>query len=291
MRIILFTIPVFFLSISDAFITPQHARFSRSNTAIFGAFNKRNKQADLMKKFEDAKKRREMNEAGLSEDEETKEITDTLSDREIKERNDRKRFEELLDRDTILGGGDDLSGTNYMTRKQEEENANASYKMSNRAFEGDPANDEVFRDLIYMKTGEALGKFGSERLLPWFNNKNSGKQKDFLVVVVDPRERSSELRSTMSTLAKLPVDLRSKTIVINADKPSDNRKILKKQKISSLDVYTDQGRAWMKEYTVLGEDRWTMTMLILSEGRIQKMVRDLDSELVGRVIRNAVDSL
>jgi hypothetical protein len=97
-------------------------------------------------------------------------------------------------------------------------------KMSNRAFEGDPANDEVFRDLIYMKTGEALGKFGSERLLPWFNNKNSGKQKDFLVVIADPRERSSELRSTMTTLAKLPVDLRSKTIVINADKPSDNRK-------------------------------------------------------------------
>ena len=97
-------------------------------------------------------------------------------------------------------------------------------KRSDRAFEGDPANDEVFRDLIYMKTGEALGKLGAERLLPWFSNKNSGKQKDFLVVVTDPRERSSELRSVIPTLAKLPVDLRSRTIVINTDKPSENRK-------------------------------------------------------------------
>ena len=75
----------------------------------------------------------------------------------------------------------------------------------------------------------------------------------------------------------------------------------------------------MKKYTVLGEDvsrmpffvpldftiqlgqnlkndffvfqRWSMTMMVLSEGRIQKLVRDLDSELTGRVIRNAVDSL
>ena len=75
-----------------------------------------------------------------------------------------------------------------------------------------------------MKTGEALGKFGAERLIPWLNNKNSKKHKDFLVVVTDPRERSTELRSIIPTLGKLPVDLRSKTIVINADKPSENRK-------------------------------------------------------------------
>lgn len=284
------TFSFIFLSFSEGFTPPHHASRREGATAIFGAFNKRNKQAELMKKFDDAKRRREMNEAGLSEEEISKETKVTLSVEEIKERNDKKRFEELLNRETNFIGGDDLSGTNYMTRKQEEENANA-YKRSDRAFEGDPANDEVFRDLIYMKTGEALGKLGAERLLPWFSNKNSGKQKDFLVVVTDPRERSSELRSVIPTLAKLPVDLRSRTIVINTDKPSENRKFLKKQKITSLDVYTDQGRAWMNKYTVLGEDRWSMTMMVLSEGRIQKLVRDLDSELTGRVIRNAVDSL
>ena len=119
------TFSFIFLSFSEGFTPPHHASRREGATAIFGAFNKRNKQAELMKKFDDAKRRREMNEAGLSEEEISKETKVTLSVEEIKERNDKKRFEELLNRETNFIGGDDLSGTNYMTRKQEEENANA----------------------------------------------------------------------------------------------------------------------------------------------------------------------
>ena len=56
-----------------------------------------------------------------------------------------------------------------------------------------------------------------------------------------------------------------------------------------LDFTIQLGQNLKNDFFVF--QRWSMTMMVLSEGRIQKLVRDLDSELTGRVIRNAVDSL
>ena len=52
MRVVLATTMLFISSI-DAFIVSQHEFLARKSTAVFGAFNKRNKQAELMKRFEE----------------------------------------------------------------------------------------------------------------------------------------------------------------------------------------------------------------------------------------------
>lgn len=163
-------------------------------------------------------------------------------------------------------------------------------KGIDRIFEGDPAKEDPFHDLVMIENENALGANGAKRLLPWLN-KNSDKQTDYLVIVSDPRPKSSELRTAMRSMVKLPPNILSKSIVINADTPAENRKFLKKQGLSSLNIYCDEKREWMREYTALGEKRWAMCMFVIAEGRVQRLVREMDVDTVGPVIQNAVKSL
>jgi len=100
-----------------------------SPTALFmGSFNKRrNKQAELMKKMELAKKQKQEREGdGKGEQDATSASTKMTSD-EIKARNDRKRFDELLNRESVTHMSE-LGGGSYLTSKQEEEDMDAACK-------------------------------------------------------------------------------------------------------------------------------------------------------------------
>jgi len=83
------------LSISnvEAF-SPMLVEKSSSTTALFGAFNKGNKQADLMAKMAAAKKHRQQSD-GINEPEEESALSPgkkrVLSDLEMKKQNDMKR--------------------------------------------------------------------------------------------------------------------------------------------------------------------------------------------------------
>ncbi len=186
---------------------------SSSSTVLFGAFHKRNKQADLMKKMQQAKEEREEKQP-----EEKKE----LSDEEIKERNDRKRFEELLNREGVTANNYDYGvGDNYLTKEQEEEDMTASQRGVDRLFEGDPAPTAPFEDLTHMTTENALSKKGTKRLLPWL----SGNTKDYLIIISDPRAKSLYMRKVYKQLtASLSEQLKQRLIFINADTPAENRK-------------------------------------------------------------------
>ena len=162
-------------------------------------------------------------------------------------------------------------------------------KGLDRIFEGDPAKEEPFQDLVRVENGNALGEAATKRLLPWLN-KNSAKQMDYLVIVSDPRPKSSELRTAMRKMVKLPPDILSNLIVINADTPAENRRHLKKEGIKTVDVFCDEKREWMREYSALGEERWAMCMFVVSDGRVVKVVRELDVDSVSPVIQNAVKS-
>jgi len=89
----------------------------------------------------------------------------------------------------------------------------------------------------------------------------------------------------------LPADICSKMIIINADTPAENRRFLKKNEIDNLNIYCDEKREWMREYTVLGDKRWAMNLLVLQEGRVERLVREVDVELVTQVIKSSVTSL
>lgn len=121
---------------------------------------------------------------------------------------------------------------------------------------------------------------------------DSSKQRDFLIVLSDPREKSSELRSAINNMSKLlTADVLSRLIVINADSPGENRKFLRKNEIDNINIYCDEKREWMREYTVLGETRWAMCAMVLHDGRVEKIVRELDVELATQVIKSSVKSL
>lgn len=290
MGLVLMTLTIL-LRFTGAFSTDSRLRKqipSSTSSAIYGAFNRRNKQGDLLKKMEEAKRQREMEEKGYGEvTTETKTRKKFIDDDEMKKINDMKRFDELLNSESATINYD-IEGGNYKTQQQEEEEINAGAKGVDRIFEGDPAPTEPFEDLVNMMTGNALGTIGKQRVVPWLN-KNSAKQKDYLVIISDPRAKSTELRSTMNRVSKgLPADVLSRLVVINADTPAENRRFLKKNNIHNLHILCDEKREWMREYTVLGEQRWAMCMIVLQEKRVKNLVRELDVELATQVIKTAV---
>ena len=188
-------------------------------------------------------------------------------------------------------------------------------------FEGDPAPTECFEELVSIKTENAIGLPGKQRLVPWLR-KNVARQQDYVILLTDPRMQSLELRESVKVLMnELPFDIKSRLIVINADSPAENRRWLKKvglyntntddstQKslpslsaltqplsnqpsslpaIQSLELYSDEKMEFMRTYTALGNQRWTMTMYVVATERIQKLVRNVDQYSVSRTMQNAV---
>ncbi len=156
-----------------------------------------------------------------------------------------------------------------------------------RLYEGDNAPVEAFEELVSIKSENAIGKTGAKRMLPWLRNPDAS---EFLVVLCDPRVKSSEFRETATLLQReLPKDLLSKVIFVNADTPAENRRWLKKTgMIDSISVYSDEKMGWMRAYTALGDTRWSTTLFVLADQRIQKLVRELASVTATSVVQNAV---
>ena len=160
-----------------------------------------------------------------------------------------------------------------------------------RIYEGDPAPTECFQELVSIKSENAIGAKAAERLVPWL--RKNPDRNDYLVIITDPRMKSPELRQTAQIfLSDLPIDIRSRLIIINADSPAENRRWLKKSGLEGkIDVYSDEKMEWMRAYTALGEKRWSMTMFIIADERVQKLAREVDMYAASRVVKNAVKSL
>lgn len=199
----------------------------------------RNKQAELKRKMEIAKQQKEIDGEEVPVIDDVTEKT-SLTDIEIKEQNDRLRFQELLKRSAsnVLNN---YSSDGYLSKDQEEEEIEAARAGVDRLFEGDPAPVDCFEEIVNIKSENAIGRTGKERLVPWLR-KNPDRQRDYLIVLTDPRPKSDELRETINSLVStLPSDILSRMIVINADSPSENRRWLKKSGFDEkIDVYSDE---------------------------------------------------
>eukprot|EP00531_Pseudo-nitzschia_arenysensis_P004564 CAMPEP_0116136282 /NCGR_PEP_ID=MMETSP0329-20121206/11638_1 /TAXON_ID=697910 /ORGANISM="Pseudo-nitzschia arenysensis, Strain B593" /LENGTH=280 /DNA_ID=CAMNT_0003631133 /DNA_START=101 /DNA_END=940 /DNA_ORIENTATION=+ len=215
----------------------------------------RNKQAELQRKMMLAKQQAAQ-KANENDDDSSTGGKQKLrmTDEELKEANDRKRFDELLNSQSASIGAQ--SSDNYLSQEQEEENIDAFRKGVDRFFEGDPAPSDPFEELVSIKSENAIGGPAAKRLLPWLRNTN---KDDFLLIVSDPREKSPEFHNTLRDLSsELPRDIFSKIVFINADTPAQNRRLLKKNNISDANIrlFSDEKREWMQAYTALGENRW-----------------------------------
>lgn len=206
----------------------------------------------------------------------------------IKERNDRRRFEDLLnDEATSAISADALGGGgSYLTREQEDEEIDARIRRTERLYEGDPVPEAAFASLVNVVTEKPLGAAGADNLLPW---KKKGRKKDAVVCVSDPREKSVEFRRLLRELPRT-VPSGTKTIFITSDPPAATRKWIKKNGVEDVRVYSDEKREWMREFTALGDKRWAVCLFVLAEGRIQSVIRELDADLAGTAVPNAVRS-
>jgi hypothetical protein len=159
-----------------------------------------------------------------------------------------------------------------------------------RMFEGDPAPELPFEELVTLKSENAIGADGAKRLVPWLRNTNTN---DFLIIFCDPRMNSPELHLTVQNLKNmLTKDILSRLIVVNADTPAENRRWLKKAGMEEdMRVYSDEKMDWMRAYTALGQKRWTMSMFIIQKGKVVRIAREVDGVSAPRVITNAVKSL
>eukprot|EP00978_Attheya_sp_CCMP212_P000563 scaffold1101_cov52-Attheya_sp.AAC.4 len=211
--LLLVTIVTIQLSSSHAFcVVPSNGsagslvhRLSKTQLCM-GQMNKRNKQADLMKKMQLAKQQAQTDDpstasSAATANDNNKGLTGTsaaLTEEEIKKSNDMKRFEDLLNRE---GATTRMSDDSYRTEEEELNEATASWKGKggDRIFEGDPAPAEPFEELVSIGSENALGKAGAERLVPWLH-KNVNRHNDYLVIVTDPRSKSTDLRQTMKYL-------------------------------------------------------------------------------------------
>ena len=274
-----------------------------SSPSALQAMNKRNKfnkQKDLAAKMEEAKRLRELAESGdsgaaVSAIEDSTKESQPLSDKEIKLRNDRQRFADMLENSMTSSDGD-LGDGYYLTVEQENENADAVFRGITRLYEGDPAPTNPFTELLNIENGEPLGKGGVKRLVPWEGSK-SASSSDYMIVITDPRPKSVELRTVMKrVVGGFSNDLLSKTVIINTDTPAENRRFVKKNfaedsGAGKMTVLTDEKMDWMREYTALGEKRFSITMFILKEGRCEKIAREVEAEIMTETIKNAIRSM
>lgn len=266
----------------------HHLVGSTTQLGMGKGFNKaKNKQADLKREMGLAKKQNKPEDSGASRN-----SSKPLSAEEIKERNDRKRFDELLQR----GGAqvhNDYSADGYLNSKQEEEEVTAARAGVDRIFEGDPAPSECYENLIDCKTEKIVAKKGAGRLAPWTANDLKVDETDYRVIVCDPRKQSDELHQAMKDLnAGLPKDMKDRLYYISADTPPENRRFMKKNGLQHLDVYCDsEDLDWMRAYTALGDQRWSMTMLVVAKGKVMKLAREVDIYNAARTVINAVKAM
>ena len=132
-----------------------------------------------------------------------------------------------------------------------------------------------------------------KRLLPWEGSRTNNSA-DYLVVIADPRPKSAELRTAVRQLAgALTGEALGKCVVINADSPAENRRFAKKNlgEDQSLRILVDPDKNWMRDYTALGETRYSITVFVLREGKVEKIAREVEAEVLPLVVQNALRSL
>lgn len=152
-----------------------------------------------------------------------------------------------------------------------------------RLFEGDRFPTQSFGDLVAIESENPIGNTGIMQLTPTPN--------DYLIVLTDPRPESDALRETIRSLQTLPVDIRMRTIVVNTDRPSTNRKFLKKNDLlGKVRMFSDESKDCMRAMTALDSNRYSITMFLVANDKIQKLARDVDQYAAAKVLRNAAKS-
>ena len=184
--------------------------------------------------------------------------------------------------------------------------------------------------MVSIKTEHAIGLPGKQRLVPWLRKNVARQQDYTVLLTDPRMQSLELRETIKVLMSELTNDIKSRLIVINADSPAENRRWLKKvglfnsisddsitkpsltspvllqqsqsltsiqkqqspplAQTHSLEVYSDEKMEFMRTYTALGDQRWTMTVYIIATERIQKLVRNVDQYTASRTIQNAIQA-
>jgi len=190
----------------------------------------RNKQAEILKKMELAKKQNKEGTSSTSDDNEQDQ--DAIHRQQQEQEYDRLLFAELLAKSqpiasekTFTDLSADITRTSNKSKvkaKQVKRKKKSLKQQSNveqvekdvPLQQGDIAKRRHFESLVELSTSKPLGAAAAAQLVPWVPPYLS----DYLVVICDARRQSGDLRQALQYLtSNLSSDVISQVIVISAD--------------------------------------------------------------------------
>ena len=247
-------------------------------------FNRaKNKQADLAKKLEIARKGKEdgtLNESNQNE----KTVNDKTMDREL--------FEKLLanTKGAIPSAADTESdyfspinvGRTKTRKVKKPKPPQPKPKASKEKESEEISQRSFFEELIDVETSQRLGPINAAQLIPWV----PPYLKDCLVVFTDPRTSSGDLRQTFKYMSSALNDRDSndkyneQVMFVCTETVKEMKSWLRRSKIDRpLRVFSDPEMKFLSSYDLIGSDtdyRWSMSMLVFdTDGNLQ-VFRDVD---------------
>jgi len=299
-----------------------------------GGFNRGGKQAELARKMALAKQQKSDGDDKLTvpvdESHQEKDETTILSAQELQLKQDHQLFAQLLknsnlekltreksarnDRTTTANpvsftrtsfGSTNSNNTNNnsygkaprvaknkkkkkATKKEDKEEDYQALVLQ----EGDIARRPDFETLVSCASAKPLGNIEAAKLVPWV----PPFLADYMVVLVDPRTQSGDLRKTLMYLSStLEPRILEQLICINADSVAETTSWMNRAQMLDMPIkiFSDQKWEWMKTYSaVVEEGRWSMSIIVIcNSGRIRKILREVDPSKASQVVMDAVQSI
>lgn len=278
---------------------------------------KSNKQNDLAKKMELAKRQRD------GGDDDSESLAETQEDKVSKEHSEFAKllakspppsakkepqvvqnqdiFRKLQVPKTPASTGPKVTSKDLKRKRKAEE---ASKELSQDPSEGvrrlrlgSAARRRDFELLVEVETSQPLGPMKAALLVPWV----PPFVCNCLVVLADPRRQSADLYKSIQYLEQAQSSsssetMASQTIVISADSVPEMIAWKKRSQIGDthhVRMLEDPSLEWMKTYNCIHDvDRWSMSVLVFdSSGIIRHHSREVDPSHVCQLVSEVVATI
>ncbi|KAL3944433.1 MAG: hypothetical protein SGBAC_001511 [Bacillariaceae sp.] len=170
-------------------------------------------------------------------------------------------------------------------------------RMEQEAKKRNNAQRRYFEPLVNVETNQALGVIDSAQLVPWV----PPYLKDCLIVIVDPRPNSAELRQSIQYLGsvvepnkeeedkKSQRTIQDQVIFVTADSTKEAQAWLKRSKTESLiPIFSDPDLAWMNQYKAT--EGWCMSMMTFdTDGSIVENNANIQPSAVTQLVLDTLE--
>lgn len=206
---------------------------------------------------------------------------------------------------TGISGGGEGGGGNFKVKARETKRARKrskkegdisgdqddNFTKQQSLNQGDKASRRDFEKLLQIDNVSSLrvlGPIKAAQLVPWV----PPFLTSHLVIVADPRRKSTDLRATVQYLADTPYNL----MAVTADDPSELLAWKKRVGIddsksrSNITLLVDSSTEWMRQYSCIDDtDRWSTHILVIdSDGIIQVHCAKVDPLQATQIVTSAV---